>query len=213
MKKIFFFAALFAAATLNAAEIVIDLNKAVKELSQETDNATFSVSDGVLTVNWTAVGPEFYEYQGVAFPLDDLTKVTNISYEYKGDGVAAYGEGGVCLYPYLVDEEGKRWFKHEYYPNVKNTEWQTQNMLPDECPWDAASYKFGDKPFIYLSFAVNPSKAGSGTFYLKNIKITTEGGTGIENTAVENKAVKMFKDGQMVIVRDGKTYDVLGAER
>ena len=35
---------------------------------------------------------------------------------------------------------------------------------------------------------------------------------GFENTAVESKAVKSFRNGQLVIEKNGKFYNALGAE-
>ena len=37
-------------------------------------------------------------------------------------------------------------------------------------------------------------------------------GTGISNTAVEVKAVKVIRNGQVVILRDGKAVNLLGVE-
>lgn len=209
MKKLFLFAALFAAVTLNAKEMVIDLSTAKAEVDGE-DKAVPDFKDGVLAITWTAMGE--YGEQGVAFDLGELTKVESISFEYKGDGVAAYAPDGVCLYPRLRDSEGNRWYKKEYWPNVSNTEWQTETMLPDNCPWDGATYNFGDEPFVSLAFVVNPSKAGSGVFYLRNVKITVQDETAIENTTVEAKAVKVIRDGQVMILRDGKAFNALGVE-
>jgi len=36
--------------------------------------------------------------------------------------------------------------------------------------------------------------------------------TAIENTNAAVKAVKVIRNGQVLIIRDGKTYNVLGAE-
>ena len=207
-KSILFVAALFAAVTINAKEIVIDLSTATAELSSQSDAATFSLADGVLTVNWTATAG--WAEQGVAFALDNLVSVTNISFEYKGDGATEFGEDGVVLYPYIRDAEGKRWYKNEYWPNVKETEWLEESILPDNCPWDEADYDFGTHPFISLAFVVNPSKAGTGVFYLRNVKVIAEE-TGIANTAVEAKAVKIIRNGQVLFIRDGKTFNALGA--
>lgn len=210
MKKCFLIAALFAAFTMNAKEIVIDLSTAVSELTSEADQATFSLEEGVLTVNWVASAG--WNEQGVAFPLNNLEKVTNISYEYKGDGVADFGEEGVCLFPRLRDAEWNRWYKNDYYPNVKETEWQTEAMLPDNCPWDGATYAFGEKPFISLAFVVNPGKAGSGTFYLRNVVLTVEEESAVTNVEAQEKAVKEIRDGKMVIMRGGKCFNALGTE-
>ena len=212
MKKFFLFAALFAAATINAKEIVIDLSTGVKEVSVATDDATFSLAGDVLTINWTAATPDYFEYQGVAFPLDNLTKITNISFEYKGDGAEAYKPEGVCIYPYLRDSEGNRWFKKDFWPNALTTDWDALSALPDNCPWDGATYAFGEKPFVQLAFAANPSKAGTGTFYLRNVKLTVDDGTNIDNIAAEAKTTKVIRDGQILILRDGKTFNALGAE-
>lgn len=211
-KSLLIIAALFAAFTINAKEIVIDLSTAVKEVTSDNDEATFTLAEGVLTINWTAMAG--WAEQGVAFPLDNITEITNISFEYKGDGVAAYGEDGVCLYPRLRDAEGKRWYKKDYWPNVQETSWQTESMLPDNCPWDNADYAFGDKPFTSLAFVVNPSAAGNGIFYLRNIKITVPGSdeTALDNIAAQSKVVKVVRDGQVLFIRDGKTFNALGAE-
>lgn len=200
---------MFAAVTLNAKEIVIDLSTAVAEVGGG-DTAVPTINDGVLQVAWTAaVG---WNEQGVAFNLGEISKIDSISFEYKGDGVAAYAPEGVCLYPRLRDTEGNRWYKKDYWPNVSNTEWQTETMLPDNCPWDEATYDFGDEPFVSLAFVVNPSKAGNGVFYLRNVKITVPDETAIENTMVEGKAVKVIRDGQVMIIRDGKAFNALGVE-
>ena len=210
MKKLFLFAALFAAVTLNAKEIVIDLSTATTEVTAEGDAAIPSLNDGVLTVTWTAAAG--WEEQGVAFDLGEIAKITSISYEYKGDGAAAFAPDGICLYPRLRDAEGNRWYKKDYWPNVSNKEWQTETMLPDNCPWDGATYAFGDEPFESLAFVVNPSKAGNGVFYLRNVKIIVPDETAVENVAASVKATKVVRDGQVLILRDGKTYNALGAE-
>lgn len=44
------------------------------------------------------------------------------------------------------------------------------------------------------------------------VYVSTNSTTAIDNTAVEGKAVKVIRDGQVLIVRDGKTYNALGAE-
>jgi len=210
MKKIFLFAALFAAVTLNAKEIVINLSTATAEVDGD-DTAVPVLNDGVLAVTWTATAG--WGEQGVAFDLGEIDEITSISFEYKGDGVAAYAPDGVCLYPRLRDAEGNRWYKKDYWPNVINTEWQAETMLPDNCPWDGATYEFGDEPFTSLAFVVNPSKAGTGVFYLRNVKITVpDDETSLNNTSVTTKAQKVIRDGQVYIVRDGKTFNALGTE-
>ncbi len=209
-KSLLFVAALFAALAMNAKVYNIDLSTGTAYSSTGEATGHVMLTDGVLAINWVATAA--WQNHGVKFDLDNISKVKEIAYEYKGDGVTAYLPDGVAMYPYLRDDQGARWYQNEYYPNVVNTEWQTETMLPDNCPWDGAAYKFGEHPFTSLEFIVDASKAGSGKFYLRNIKITTDEASGIDNANAEVKAVKTIKDGQMVIVHEGKTFNALGAE-
>ena len=49
-------------------------------------------------------------------------------------------------------------------------------------------------------------------FNVTDIVLVIKGATGIDNTAVEAKAVKSFRNGQLVIEKSGKTYNALGVE-
>ena len=91
-KSLLIVAALFAAVAMNAAVIDVDLSKAAEE--QENGSATLSFASGELTVDWTVNVAN--EIAGVEIPIDNLTKVTKLSYEYKGDG------SGVGLESWLV---------------------------------------------------------------------------------------------------------------
>jgi hypothetical protein len=207
-KSLLLVAALFAAFMVNAKEIAVDLSKAEVVLSDPSDAASFSVADGVLTVNIEAKGG--WHHLGVAFPVENLTNVTNIAYEYKGDGAEALKPDGIVLYPYLLDAEDNRWYKDEYWPNMLMTDWQSEQIVPNKS-WDAAG-AFGGQTYVKFAFVAQPSAAYTGKFYLRNIKISADSSTGIDNANAEVKAVKTIKDGQMVIVREGKTFNALGAE-
>lgn len=74
------------------------------------------------------------------------------------------------------------------------------------------------------NFVVTAAYAGEKTVYFRPdnqggegwhygcIYIAPNQGTGISNTAVEGKAVKMIMDGQLLIIRNGKTYNVQGQQ-
>ena len=47
---------------------------------------------------------------------------------------------------------------------------------------------------------------------LNSLTLTAQGGTNIDNTAVEAQTTKIIRDGQILILRDGKTFNALGAE-
>ena len=207
-KSILLIASLFAAFTVNAKDIVLDLTKAT-EMAFQGCSATPAVANDVLTVNYSSGA---WQWAGVEFALDNLAEVPVINYEYKGDGAEGFEEG-IVLFVYLRDSEGNRWIKDEYWPNLQNTEWQTESIKPDKAfDWDAQTYPITKNPFVSLGFIANPGKAYNGSFQLKNIKLAVEGTTAIENAAVEAKSFKTIRNGQMVIMRDGKCFNALGAE-
>ena len=167
MKKLFLLAAMFAALTLNAETINIDLSQA-SEMAYTGCSATPTVADGVLTINYSAGG---WEWAGVEFPLNNLAEVNSIRYEYKGDGAPGFPEG-IVLFVYLRDADGNRWIQSDYWPNIQATEWQSEATTPDGAlDWDAPGYEMGARPFTRLGFIVNPGSATSGTFYLRNISV------------------------------------------
>ena len=49
-------------------------------------------------------------------------------------------------------------------------------------------------------------------FLLWNITYTTGGATGVENVEADAETVKFFENGQLVIIRDGKTYNMQGQQ-
>ena len=100
MKKIsLFVAAMFAAITINAGEINIDLSKNI------AFDANSSLADGVLTVSYNL---DAWGAGGVKFNLDNLD-VTNLAFDYKGDASVAEW---VSLLVYLEDSEGGQWYSN-----------------------------------------------------------------------------------------------------
>ena len=82
-----------------------------------------------------------------------------------------------------------------------------------------------DNHFIIISETFEGTATVSGMYrkytgmdveiftYTLTISIKGEGGaTAISNTAVENKAVKRIVNGQLLIEKNGKTYNATGAE-
>ena len=202
-KSLLFVAALFAAFAINAKEFTVDLSKAVEE--QENGSATFSFASGELTVNWTVNVKD--EIAGVEIPIDNLTKVTKLSYEYKGDG------SGVGLIHYLRDEDGNRWWDSNGWYSLEPTAWTPIEVAPFTTLWDGqADADFGKKPFVKVGFIANPSAPKSGKFYLRNVKITADSGTGIDQISQEPIAnsQKLIKDGQLIIIRNGVEYNAAG---
>lgn len=207
MKKFFFFAAtMFAAVTLNAREIAIDLN-AASEIAYTNCSATFAVADGALNVNYTAGA---WEWAGVEFDLDNLAEVTSLSFDFKGETPNEW----TSFIIYLRDSEGARWYDDADDFSLSHADWLAKTgYLPTKLCWDAADYAFGERPFTKLGFMANPMAAESSTFSIRNIKVIVPGeDTGIEDVNASVKAVKMVRNGQLIIVRDGKAFNAIGAE-
>lgn len=207
MKKIFFFVAvMFAAVAMNAAEVVVDLSK-YTIVKSETATVNVAVNSGVLKVNYVAT-LEWDDIAGVSFALDKL-KVTGMSFEYQGDAAAT---DWVSLYGYLEEEDGTRWYSAAADMSLSNPEWQNSmaKYFPTDALWSSPSHKAGDKPFVAVGFIANPSKPTTASFSIKNLKLTVEGGSNIDNTAIETQTTKLIRDGQLVIIRNGVEYNAAG---
>ena len=207
MKKFFLFAtALFAAVTLNAREITVDLSTAT-EIAYTNCSATFAVADGALNVNYTAGA---WEWAGVEFDLDNLEAVTSMSFDFKGLTPNEW----TSFIIYLRDSEGARWYDDADDFSLSQAEWLSKTgYLPTKLCWDAANYAFGERPFTKLGFMANPMAAESSSFSIRNVKILLpDSDTAIENVETGTRAQKVIRDGQVLILRDGKTFNTVGTE-
>lgn len=202
MKKLFLFAALFAAVTMSAKELTIDLSK-----GQSTGGAALALDNGELTVSYNL---ESWGAGGVSFALDNQD-VTNIAFEYIGDTTVGKW---VSFLVYLVDSEGGMWYSSAADLSISSwvNEWSSQSYMPSDILWESSTAEAPVKPFTALVFIANPEVATAATFAIRNVKITVPDETAIENTVVEGKAVKVIRDGQVMIIRDGKAFNALGVE-
>ena len=202
MKKLFLFAALFAAVTMSAKELTIDLSQ-----GEYTGGAVLSLNNGELTVSYNL---ESWGAGGVSFALDNQD-VTNIAFEYIGDATV---EAWVSFLVYLVDSEGGMWYSSAADLSISSwvNEWSSQSYMPSDILWESSTAEAPVKPFTALVFIANPAAATTATFAIRNVKITVPDETAIENTVVEGKAVKVIRDGQVMIIRDGKAFNALGVE-
>jgi hypothetical protein len=202
MKKFFLFAAaMFAAVSINAAVIEIDLSKGI------ANDATLSLSEGVLTASYDL---DSWGAGGVVFALDDLD-VTELAFDYKSDGLI---ESWVSFIVYLEDAEGGQWYSDAEDLSISSwdAEWANKNYMPSDVLWDSSTATEPVKPFKALGFLANPENPTAGSFSIRNVKLTVSGEQGVENVKTNAKAVKVIRDGQMLIIREGKTFNALGAE-
>lgn len=205
MKKFFLFAAaMFAAVTLNAREITLDLSAAT-EMAYTNCSATPSFSDGVLNVNYSSGA---WEWAGIEIALDNL-EVTSIDFDYKGETAE-----WCSFVVYLRASDGARWYDDADDFSMSHADWFVKTgYFPTKLMWDASESALGDLPFTAIGFIANPMNATDGTFAIRNVKLTVPGdNTGIEDVNASVKAVKMVRNGQLIIIRDGKTFNAIGAE-
>lgn len=210
MKKFFVLAAaMIAAISINAKEITVDLSK-YTVIKSEGATVTPSFNSGVVKVDYTTTAG-WDDIAGVSYALDNL-KVTNIAFEFLGDATL---ETWTSFLVYLEDSEGAQFYSSSADLSISSWDGDYQAIstyFPTDALWCAPAYPAGEKPFVAVGFMANGGANGTAAFSLKNVKLTVEEATAINNVAAQQNATKIMRNGQVLIVRDGKTFDMLGAE-
>ncbi|MCR5049800.1 MAG: leucine-rich repeat domain-containing protein [Paludibacteraceae bacterium] len=132
-----------------------------------------------------------------------------------GHGSFVYKKNGVDFVPEII---GSNYSEYEYGTQLEVT------VVP------AAGYRFvkwrsgasNNNPTQYISFVKSITSPNAARFrsnftyldYFSDLEAEFEvdPATGVDNIATEGKAVKRFINGQMVIEKNGKLYNALGAE-
>lgn len=208
-KSILVIAALVAAIAVSAAELTVDLSK-YSVIKTETATVTPSLNSGVLKVDYTTTAG-WDDVAGVSFALDNL-KVSNIAFEYLGDATLA---SWTSFFVYLEDTEGAKFYSSSADMSISSWAGDYQAVatyFPTDGLWCSPAYPAGDKPFVAVGFMANGGTNATAAFSIKNVKLTYTPATGIDNANAEVKTTKIIRDGQILFVRDGKTFNALGAE-
>ena len=163
MKKIFsLFVASVMAMSLFAGELTMDLSTA-QGYSSEGGSCTPVVAEGVLDASWTVA--KAWDVAGVEFVLPDLTGVTKINFDLKGDGQE------VTLYVYLVDANGGLKWEAEHWISLSSTDWASLEITPNADLWG----NHGEEPWKKLVIVANPGgEIVSGAFSIRDLKITCD---------------------------------------
>ena len=163
MKKIFsLFVASVMAMSLFAGELTLDLNTA-QGYTSEGGSCTPVVAEGVLNASWTVA--KAWDVAGVEFVLPDLTGVTKINFDLKGDGQ------DVTLYVYLVDANGGLKWEAEHWISLSSTDWASLEITPNADLWG----NHGEEPWKKLVIVANPGgEIVSGAFSIRDLKITCD---------------------------------------
>lgn len=203
-KSLLMIAAMFAAVCLNARVINIDLSS--YQLIDE--NTVVAIANGELTATYDL---EAWGSGGIKYALDDLN-VTNLSFDYKSDGTV---ESWVSFLVYLEDSEGGQWYSSAADLSISswNAEWENKSFMPSDVLWNSSTAESPVLPFKALGFMANPANATHAAFSIRNVSLTVEGDeTAVDQVNTEAKVVKVIRNGQVLFVRDGKTFNALGTE-
>ena len=131
--------------------------------SSEGGSCTPVVAEGVLDASWTVA--KAWDVAGVEFVLPDLTGVTKINFDLKGDGQE------VTLYVYLVDANGGLKWEAEHWISLSSTDWASLEITPNADLWG----NHGEEPWKKLVIVANPGgEIVSGAFSIRDLKITCD---------------------------------------
>lgn len=105
-------------------------------------------------------------WAGVEYATDKSQNITSLTFEYKGNGTE------VVIIPYLSDGT-YAWTDEDNCPDLSSTEWQSFTLSTFNPLWETPEYSFGEHPITAFGFRANPAEAASGSFTIRNVKITT----------------------------------------
>lgn len=135
----------------------------------------------------------------------------HIAYDAQRDVLAIGGGGKVTLLNAVYDENG--------IPTL--TKWTETPMFNSEKPaWNVDGIAFDYAGDLYVVCASNerfykyalPTATNTCTTPAKKSLTVVGNGSAVENVSVSNKAQKIVRNGQVLIVRDGQFFNLLGQE-
>ena len=135
----------------------------------------------------------------------------HIAYDAQRDVLAIGGGGKVTLLNAVYDENGT--------PTL--TKWTETPMFNSEKPaWNVDGIAFDYAGDLYVVCASNerfykyalPTATNTCTTPAKKSLTVVGNGSAVENVSVSNKAQKIVRNGQVLIVRDGQFFNLLGQE-
>lgn len=127
-------------------------------------SASYNNSTKVSTISYSTSGD--WLWAGVEYAASVSQNITSLSFEYKGNGTE------VVIIPYLSDGT-YAWTDEDNCPDLSSTDWQTFTLSTFNPLWDEPAYSFGTNPITHFGFRANPASAASGSFAIRNVKITT----------------------------------------
>ncbi len=189
---------------LPAEDMVIDLSTAVQANTPctWTLNANNELMVNYDLVAWGNGGPKF------ALPNIKTEKVESIQFEFIGDDTLSTW---TSFQVYLEDNNGIKWYNKDADLHLNGIDtWTPQKYLPTDELWTTGNTL--GTAYSALVFLANPGVATKSSFGIRNVKINfvSTGPTALEQTEISPKALKTIENGQLVIIRDGVRYSVIG---
>lgn len=174
-------------------------------------SATVSYSEGVSTVNYET--KKTWLWAGSRYLVDNLTDITSVSFELKGDGSAN------SLYAYAHDGT-YRWLEDAFSVPLSQKKWLSYTYTPQVPLWNdaAPTHNFGDKPITDLGFIANPMNATTGSFEIRNLvvlkkhKVEEDNFAGVRIIRKEGSAPTSFSDGTTIYFGKGTSCVDAGLE-
>lgn len=177
-------------------------------------NCSWLLAEGVLdvTYDFSAAEAGSWPNGGVEFPLNNVENVKAMAFDFKGDAAVTQW---TSFHAYLKDSEGVRWYSPSKDLHLNGvTDWSHQEFMPNAGLWTTPAHEVGAYPFVAIGFIANSLNPDLAHFYLRDVKVIVEGEdvtTEVEDIQEETKAQKIIRNGQIIIVRDGVEYTLMGA--
>lgn len=189
-------------------DVMVDLSTAS---NVNGTNCSWVLNDGVLdvTYDFSAAAEGSWPNGGVEFPLNNLTNVTAMSFDFMGTSTISQW---TSFQVYLKDAAGTRWYSQSRDLHLTGiTSWTHMEYMPTDGLWSTPDHEIGTSPFVAIGFLANCQNPDLNHFFLRNVKVLVEdAATSLEETNVEEKTQKIFVNGQVVLIRDGVQYSILG---
>lgn len=128
-----------------------------------SSSATVAYDNGISTVNYTTNAT--WLWAGSKYPVDNLTDISSVSFDYKGDGA------NISMLSYVHDGT-YRWIEDEGASVQLNSKvWQNYRFTPTATLWNDAtpSHQCGEVPITDIGFIANPMSPTSGSFQIRNL--------------------------------------------
>ena len=164
--------------------------------------ATMFAENPVITNDslWNEFKPYYNEYYGVARADQPIT------------GVAVYLSAGMGDDATIFTSEDSK------YKWLGDFIQEVAGELSNLVAWKFNVQAFFNKSPLKEGYAGNADFSGAGEpavwneLYHANMQATPETPSAVENTTVAVKAQKIIRNGQVLMVRDGKTFNMMGVE-